>query len=481
MANPANPFVYRLPEEILLNTAEFLHDSRPALRNLCLVSSKLRPAAQQVLHSNAILQVSCGRHPNVNDAIRLLRTLLDRPDLAPKVKALRFSTVREDVDQLYAEKGFDLSGVREAALAKLTELGYGKPHPWWASVRNSIESAYCGLLFLLTPRLEDLWFTVKDHHRLPYTPDPISAFFGTSCPPNGPALAVESIKRLTTADLSLFRFGMDFANLTSLHVKDFHIESVLRLNGPNSIIGVPKLKNISVDTSIQFLDKERMINMRSDFGNIFAAFGCTDLDSLKIMLCFDAQHHDTKFDVAYFMSQLHSVSSTLVSLDIDLDFVHEDVHVWDWFLRNCENPITSFAQFPELRTLKLPQDFLFRRHLGGTGITPEELPPKLGTLRITAPTSDVEEWGRNFLNREFLEAPPLSLTLRCKDGLNRPAQYFLEDPAEVWSRLFYERDIYMAVLDLDNGVTGRLTQAYAAYATRTDVGEEEDEISSDED
>ena len=98
----------QLPEELLLQVASYLPDSAAPrhLKNLCLTSRKLRPIGQEALHTTARLAISCGCHPKVNALVKLLRTVLDRPDLAGKVKTLRFRAVRKQIMQLYAEQGF---------------------------------------------------------------------------------------------------------------------------------------------------------------------------------------------------------------------------------------------------------------------------------------------------------------------------------------------------------------------------------------
>lgn len=110
-----------------------------------------------MLYANAVLPASCNCHPTVNSALQLLRTLLERPKLAAHVKALRLVVVRRNVSKLYEtefpKKHLDLAALKELSYRKLTSLGYSPEHPWWSSLKNSLESAYAGLLLCMLPNL----------------------------------------------------------------------------------------------------------------------------------------------------------------------------------------------------------------------------------------------------------------------------------------------------------------------------------------
>ena len=254
---PSQPAIYRLPEELLLQIASQLPDSAVPkhLKNLCLVSNKFRPAAQEALHSVAKLFVSCGCHPKVNTVVKLLRTLFDRPDLASKIRTLRFRTVRKNIAQLYTEQGFDLAALRVQCLSKLQELGYRKTHPWWCSINNSVESAFAGLLLILLPNLTHLDFWVKDHHRGPPSSECISGLFGSLTAPEAIRYGWKSLRHLTSGDTHFLKCEIDFEALTTLDLSTVSIGSVLRLNGPGSLQGTNNLRNLLLTTSIQFADR----------------------------------------------------------------------------------------------------------------------------------------------------------------------------------------------------------------------------------
>jgi hypothetical protein len=146
MATTIQPPIYRLPDELLLSIARCFRVEKSSteldpLRNLCLVSKRLYLIARDKLYACAYLPVSCGCHPCVNAVVQLLRTLLQRPELAAKIKGLRCSVVRRSIGKLYREKNFNLTPIREGCFKQLTTLGYHKEDPWWISLVNNIESA----------------------------------------------------------------------------------------------------------------------------------------------------------------------------------------------------------------------------------------------------------------------------------------------------------------------------------------------------
>ncbi|CAO2649382.1 Nn.00g067670.m01.CDS01 [Neocucurbitaria sp. VM-36] len=248
---------------------------------MCLVSSKVRPAAQEALHNVAKLSVSCGCHPKVDPVVKLLRTLFDQPGLAFNVRTLRFRMVRKNTAELYKEQNFDLTSLRMRCLSKLQELGYR----WWCSINNSVESVFAGLLRVLLPNLTHLDFWFKDHQRGPSS---------------------NRARSLTTLDLSTVSIG-----------------NVLRLNGSRNLQGTNNSQNQLVKSSIQFADRLQVKKAEILFGDLFDLLGCDRLLSPKILLIHDSYLSgvDTmkELDVGYFMDQLHGVQTTLETLAITFE------------------------------------------------------------------------------------------------------------------------------------------------------------------
>ena len=285
MALPADPPIYKLPEELLLQIVSHLPDSDApkSLKHLCLTSRKFRAAGQEVLHTVAKLSISCGCHPKVNPLLRLLRTLFDRPDLATQVKTLRIRAVRKNVAKLCEDQGFSLTSLRTRSLAKLEELGYMK-HPWYRTIQNSIESGFAGVLLVLLPNLTHLEFWVKDHHRGPPSSECISGLFGGMSAPDSIINYWSTLRHLTTSDTHLFKSGINFASLTSLDLKTISIGTILRLNGPGCLQGAENLQDLALTVSIQFADRLLIEKAEIQLGDLFEALGCVQLQSLKILL-----------------------------------------------------------------------------------------------------------------------------------------------------------------------------------------------------
>jgi hypothetical protein len=286
MAPSAGTPIDELPEELLLQIATHLPDSATSrdLKNLCLVSRRFLPIAQEVLHTTAQLLISCGCHPKVNPLLRLLRTLFDRADLALKVKTLRVRTVRKNVAKLCAEQNFSLQTLRKRSLAKLEELGYAKSHPWHRTIQNSIESGFAGLLLTMLPNLIYLDFWVKDHHRGPPSSECISGLFGGMTAPGSIINGWRGLRHLTTSDTHVLKSGIRFDRLTSLDLKTISIGTILRLNGPGSLQGTENLQELALTVSIQFMDRLLIEKAEIQLSELFEALGCSRLRSLKIML-----------------------------------------------------------------------------------------------------------------------------------------------------------------------------------------------------
>jgi hypothetical protein len=469
------PAIYNLPDELLLQTTDYLRAHQSAeqlrhLRQLCLVSKKLLPIAQEQLYAGAILPISCGCHPKVSAAVQLLRTLLDRADLAPKVKALRFSIVRRAIGTLYEEQGFAIEKVREKCFTKLSKLGYDAGHPWRAALENDLESAYGGVLLSLLPNLEKLDFAAKDHHRGFPTVEPTSAFFGTSAPPEATVRALAKIQNFVAADLSFLR-DMAFANLKVMDLKRIDIGTVLRLNGPNTLRGATQLEDLSLGVSIQFLDEDYLRDMQVCLGDVFAALGCKKLARLDIMLGNDAYSlgAERDFRVNYFMSQLDLVSSTLRTLEVDLD-PHEDGEEWTWFLSQVTKPIESLEKFPELRRLKMPQEFLF---LDDTGILPGNLPHTIQRVDVVAPDQDIYAWAIRFTDPAVHLPNFKTLCLQCRNGLNRSKSGFSERVSSLWV-ILEAHGIDSYACNIADGEESSLTRLYS-LDPETDSDEDSDE------
>ncbi|KAF2637729.1 hypothetical protein P280DRAFT_471908 [Massarina eburnea CBS 473.64] len=486
MATTEESFIYRLPDELLLHVARQLRPRRRLatlgpLRSLSRTSKKLHSIAQEELYAGAWLPVSCGCHPRVNAAVQLLRTLLQRPERAAKVKKLRFSIVRRRVDELYREKQFDLDGIRAQCFKRLTALGYLEGHPWWTSLANDVESAYVGVLLSLLPNLETLHFTVREHHRGWPTLEPMSALFGMSTAPDAVVAALKNVRKLSTQDYGFMR-DVSISKLKQLSLTRLDTGTVLRLNGPNSLPGATELQELCVGVSVQLLEAMYMHEMRVCLRDLFEALGCKKLKTLRIMLFNDAYCLGLTpvFSIQYFMKQLEPVLPTLRTLEIVLDFDDESTE-WAWFFTQCEDPIESFEKLPVLEHLKLPQEFLFK-YGGDRGISPVNIPKSLKSLGIVAPDHDIIEWVMKLLTLDDSSNVGLkTFVLHCRDGLIGPASDFASNVSPVWVELFDSYGIQSFLCDGRDGEKVSLTKLYELDPEDAWEDEEEDEADEDDD
>nr|UPW35121.1 polyketide synthase 4 [Didymella macrostoma] len=495
----------QLPEELLLQIALQLPDSATPkhLKSLSLTSRKLRPIAQEALHTTARLAICCGCHPKVNAVVKLLRTLLDRPDLASKVKALRFRAVRKRVENLYAENGFDLLAFRDRCVSKLAELGYQPTHAWWRSINNCVESTFGGLLLALLPNLIHLDFWVKDHQRGPPSSECISGLWGSTVPPEVILHAWKSIQHLVTGDTSMLKCGILFDRLTVLDLRTVSIGTVLRLNGPGSLQGAESVTSLALTVSIQFADQPLVEKAEVEFSDLLDALACRTLKDLRIMLINDGYHIgddlSTELSTGYFLEQLSSVQKSLESLSITLETTEEDGEL-DWLIDMCQHPIKSMKQFAVLKSLTIPQPFIFDGQTGNwstdNNCQANELPPKLEQLELLYPHETVEEWVQGFLPWCFYSASaPVpsrgsdagtqslkKLTLTCREDVGNGIGigHFIDEVDEIWWTLWKDYGIEAEVHDQQRDTKvnlGRLFEVQMGMdASETDDYDDDEDL-----
>lgn len=471
--------LHQLPEELLLQIALHLSDSATPkhLKNLCLVSKKLRPTAQEALITAAKLAICCGCHPKVNPLIKLLRTILDRPDLANKVKSLRFRAVRKRIDKSYAVQGFDLATLRDRCISKLEGLGFHYKHPWRRSIDNSIESAFGGLLLALLPNLIELDCWVKDHQHGPPSSECISGLWGGTVPPEAVLQGWKNVNHLVTGDTSMFKCGINFETLTALDLRTISIGTVLRLNGPGSLHGAENIQSLALTISAQFADQPLVEKADINFGELLEALACHKLRKLRIAFINDGYHIGddlaTELHGGYFISQLYSVRETLEILSVMLETSEDDGEL-EWLFDMWQLPITSMREFPVLKSLTIPEVFLFTSltTLGAPdSCNSWDLPPNLEQLDVLWPHEAIVDWVEELLEvhntpvaptdhpaRKSSMLPPRfrKLTLNCREDVGVGAHYFTEQVHTIWwdlrTKLGFEAEVYDQLRNTKNNL-----------------------------
>jgi hypothetical protein len=496
----------QLPEELLLQVALQLPDSATPkhLKNLSLTSRQLRPIAQEVLHTTAKLAISCGCHPKINAVVKLLRTLLDRPDLASKVKTLRFRAVRKRVEKLYAENGFELLVFRDRCISKLEALGYQSNHAWWRSINNCVESAFGGLLLACLPNLTDLDFWIKDHQRGPPSSECISGMWGSTAPPETILHGWKNIQHLVTGDTSMLKCGIEFDKLTALDLRTVSIGTVLRLNGPGSLQGAENVTDLALTVSIQFADRPLVEKAEIEFSDLLDALACRTLRSLRIQFINDGYHIgddlSTELNTGYFLEQLSSVQNTLETLSITLETTEDDGEL-DWLVDMCQHPTKSLKHFAALKSLTIPQPFVFDGRTASwnteDNCQPNELPPRLEQLELLFPHESVEEWAQGFLSEKFYTASSpapawefvagkrslkkLILTCREDVGNGIGVSYFTDEVDEIWWTLSTDYGIETEVHDQQRATKENLAGLYEDQGLNEEDSETDEEDVDEED
>lgn len=488
----------QLPEELLLQVALQLPDSATPkdLKNLSLTSRKLRPIAQEALHATARLAISCGCHSKVNAVVKLLRTLLDRPDLASKVKILRFRAVRKRVERLYAERGFELLAFRDRCILKLEELNYRPTHAWYRSINNCIESAFSGLLLALLPNLIDLDFWIKDHRRGPPSSECISGMWGSMAPPETILHGWKNIQYLVTGDTSMLKCGIDFDKLTALDLRAVSIGTVLRLNGPGSLQGAENVTDLALTVSIQFADRPLVEKAEIEFKDLLDALACRILKNLKIQFINDGYHIgddlSTELSTGYFLEQLRGSQKTLETLLITLETTADDGEL-DWLVDMCQHPISSLKHFTALQSLTIPQPFIFDGDIAWDAeghCRPNGLPANLERLELLYPHESVEKWAQGFLSENYYDQVSKSekcilkkLVLTCREDVGNGigVRFFTDRVDEVWWTLSTDYGIETEVHDQQRDVRVNLAELHEDQGSNEDDGEVDDEDVDDED
>lgn len=504
--------LHQLPEELLLQIALHLsaHVAPKHLKSLCLVSRKLRPTAQEALITTAKLAICCGCHAKVNPLIKLLRTILERPDLATKVKSLRFRAARKRIDKSYAEQGFDLVVLRDRCISKLEELGFFPSHPWWRSINNSIESAFGGLLLALLPNLIELDCWIKDHQHGPPSSECISGLWGGTSPPGAILHGWKNIQHFVTGDTSMLKCGIQLESLTKLDLRTISIGTVLRLNGPSSLQGAENIKELALTVSIQFADQPLVEKADIKFGDLLEALACRRLQMLKIAFINDGYHIGddltTELNSGYFISQLCSVQETLETLSVTVETTEDDGEL-DWLVDMFQRPITSMRDFQALKSLVIPTVFFFTL-MSSLG-TPEccnswDLPPTLEHLELLWPHESMLDWAEGLLetfdtsiasvecpSKQSSMLPPhfRKLILTCREDVGVGASYFTDSVHAVWWDLSTKHGLEVETYDELHNTRDKLATKYEQelmqdkdnYSSDGDDEEDDDDDDTDDD
>lgn len=436
------PHILRLPNEVLLQIFKNLRATRssvqlPHLWSLCLVSKKLLPIAQEELYAGAFLKTACGCHDVVNAVIMFLRTILERPELAPKVKILRFNCINRSVTKLYRQKDYALEPIRKACLTRLEELGHNSElgNAWKTCLTKNVESAYAGVLLTLLPNLETLRFSVKELAKGPPCIEPLSALFGN------PAIALkhlqplrDNISYIDVIDIGFLR-DVGFKHLKKLDLGNINSNMLARIQGPGTIKSGITVEDLSISTSTYVAevgDPDLMLSL----ADLFGALGCTRLKSLKILLHDDGhfQCPALHFSPNQLIEAIQPVSENLRVLDISFE-KHEDPVDMTWFLDHCVHPAWTWDELTCLEYLRVPQHFLICDE-EDIDSEPKDLSSSLKRLDILYPDKLILKWMKKLYRIESAHFPDLeTICLECRADVSIRPKVFTKKPSDIWADL----------------------------------------------
>ena len=449
-----------LPEELLLaivnrvqyDTSTSRQDYRD-LRSIALSCLKLRPIAQEVLHTEVTIQRARSLR-GLNNLAYLARTLIQRPDLALKVRTLDLGIIgnpvmhSSDCSHLIHPEEQDctcrLKGVISLCIVYLRTVitidGLSLHNQSWVkNIREGLQLAIVGLILCITPRLESLALGYRKQrlayptgfHTKPIGMEHIgfNDLFGSAT--EIPGFSIERIK--------------GFTKLTRLSTNTFPTANILRLpqlealelglldnqynEAPTYIRRSINSADITLSTTLIHLvvqlDKlalysDRVIEMagmykhlRNTIKNLAALkylslnFGCSWGNRFNTEL---GDLSEASYE--YVTSKLESLSLTHLTLDIEdtkrtwFDESYDAVLVEEIY------PMTSFVRLPNLRYITAPQEAFFTPH----DYDKCDLPTSIEVIGIISPTHATTDYISHLLGHQE-RWPNLRLT-RLETGMS---------------------------------------------------------------
>lgn len=292
----------------------------------------------------------------------------------------------------------------------------------------------------------------------------------------------------------MLKCNIDFGKLATLDLRTISIGTVLRLNGPGSLQGAENIRSLALTVSIQFADRPLVEKAEIAFSDLLDALDCRALRSLKISFINDGYHIGddltTELSASYFLDQLHIVEDTLNALSITLETTDDDGEL-DWLIDMCQHPVKTMKGFSALKSLVVPQSFIFNGHPEVSSMDdsckPRDLPPNLEQLELLWPNENVIDWAEDFKSRMTTVAASDSpsqelftnfrkLTLTCRDDAGLGASYFTEGVSKLWWTLSAIHGIEAEVHDQLRSQTFNLAELYDDEAS-----DEEDSDTDDDD
>lgn len=463
----SNSTIESLPTEMIFEIAEKLEDEdRSGLTALCLVSGRLCAIAQPLLYRNINVDLAT----DAPMLVYLVRTLFERPDLAEKVKSLRFHdggrfSVIDDtlfwrlvrtnrvLDQIGAVRDQFVSIRAGGQNNHGLEIVSGALKRLWHKAMWGFRSPVIGLLMTLTPHLSDIdmcdWFTdryprfIRDLrpvwcplHSLFGLPFVHSIEKGTyigQVEALWPAMrGIQHVKTLKTRASHISMLNLPFENLRKLEVDlrehravkliDGGLEanaSLRKFDAVHVYRSYPSLKSLKILGNIVDVCGSTAPHLLSDLlGD--GRLACKNLAELSFEILryphgeVDGFHGS--FD--YLTESLNAVAGSLRRLRIDAA-ERLDLSVFCTFWRLLSLKHLCPKRLEVLQCAILPQGFTHRQTW--TKID-RFLPEVLEELCIISPNERILQWLEGIDRRKFWSLKLVEL--HCRRDWGRPASWF---------------------------------------------------------
>lgn len=246
------------------------------------------------------------------------------------------------------------------------------------------------------------------------------------------------------------------------------------------------LANYDTRLSVFLMDKACVEEMTVCFRDLVDALGCHSLSTLKVKLEHETYctfHTPPVFDVQFFIDQLSSLESSLKALAIEFD-IQEDAAEWEFILDHCENQLSSLANFTNMESLKIPQDFFLATKENDPKSIVDDFPQHLQKLEIVCPNRMIIDWAKCFTNvpasSPYKGQKLQEIVLHCRDDVRSPSFVFTRKVKSVWSELNQSHHIATYVYDIDDNVTQSLSVLYKDDPGASD-DDDDDAWNSEED
>ena len=410
--------INRLPSELLLQTlANFnasFKDDKQILIILCKVSRVFAAAAQEILHRNVAF------HPKSSSgkrAIRFLRTILERPELALKVKTFNASSY---ISGFYGDEMQESGFPVESSMAKMAELGFDV---------ERMKHRHEVVMVAMLENLEELnlgsvghfgYMLVEPSHRKPGIP------------------AFRNIWKLTMEVTNVPLLALDFPKLTHLKMVESSYHGN-ELGGPGSLPGAPRLQDLDLEIYINKLwgmSDDYFIRQARVVRKIFVATGCSKVSNFTYNFGVARRAMESGRGPSQSMhtDRLLELLKDLPNLQsLNLEFSSQDPEIMAWLVDKAV-PVTTLQYLTSLKTLVIPQDLLFRTE-HETSIS-QVLPTYLQTLEILGPNENLFGWMRELPNARHLFPDLNKIVLRTEQThFGKPAEFFLDHEDLIWNHL----------------------------------------------